>query len=436
MFNLLTMSRRPMSPLPFMVRGTYPRELRSWSLLAVALAAVEGGITGVIVKNTFAGVVDAALLNFAVAIVAGAPALAHALSWVWAGASQGKDKIRFLIMVQALCCLSLLAIAVAPINSPGLVLMVLGAILARFFWSGVITIRSSVWRANYPREILATMSGRLVTVGALIMGGVGIGIGLAMDWDEHAFRWVYPILALVGLIGAYSYRRMRMRQQKRLLLLERESQRRDGTVINPFRLFRVLKEDARFRHYIWLMFLLGGGNMMLMAPLIVILNDHMSLSLLQQMMITSSIPLLVMPLAIPIWARLLDSRHIIHYRARQSWAATVMIVAILLAVTTGSYWMLWVAAVLYGVSQAGGTLGWNLGHHDFAPPERAAEYMSVHMTLTGLRGLMMPLFGVALYQLIETASPGNGPWMMVVPLMLNIGAGVGFVRASREMHKK
>lgn len=419
-----------------MVRGTYTRELRSWSLLSVALAAVEGGIAGVIVKNAFAGAVDATVLNFAVAIVAGAPAIAHVLSWVWAGVAQARDKIRLLLMVQTLCCLSLLLFAAAPLDGPGLAMMVLGAILARFFWSGVITLRSSVWRANYPRDILATMSGRLVTFAALIMGAVGIGIGLAMDWDRQAFRWVYPVLAVVGLAGAYSYRRMRMRHQRRLLLKEQGNLEREGTLINPFTLFQVLRGDARFRQYMSLMFLLGGGNLMLMAPLIVILNEHMQLSQLEQMLITSSIPLLVMPLAIPVWARMLDNRHIIHYRARQSWAATAMIVSLLIAVTTGWYWMLWVAAVLYGVSQSGGMLGWNLGHHDFAPPERAAQYMSIHMTLTGMRGLLMPLVGVALYQIMEAFSPGHGPWMMLVPLALNLSACIGFMRASREMRRE
>lgn len=421
------------TPMPYMVRGTYPRELRSWTLLAVALGGVEGGITGVIVKNAFEGAVTPVLLNFAVALVAGAPALSHVLSWVWAGLSQGRDKIRFLIIVQSACCLCLLLIAAAPINSPGLALMVGGAVLARFFWSGVTTIRSSVWRANYPREMLATMSGRLVTVGALLMGGVGIAMGFAMDWRSDAFRFVYPVLAVVGLTGAYSYRRMRMRHQKRLLAAENRNLQREGTLINPFRMFALLRGDERFGQYMSLMFLLGGGNLMLMAPLIVILNEHMNLSQLQQMMITSSIPLLVMPFAIPLWARLLDTRHVIHYRAKQSWAATLMIVAILAAVTSGSFALLWLAAVLYGVSQAGGMLGWNIGHHDFAPPERAAQYMSVHMTLTGMRGLFMPLAGVALYQLVEMAAPGRGPWMMVVPLALNLAACVGFIRASREM---
>src|SRR5690606_34504223 len=135
----------------------------------------------------------------------------------------------------------------------------------------------------------------------------------------------------------------------------------------------------------------------------------------------------------PAWARLLDTRHVVHYRAKQAWAGTFMITAVLVAVVTRTEWVLWLAAALYGVSQAGGMLGWNIGHHDFAPPERATQYMSVHMTLTGIRGIMMPLAGVALYQIVEHFAPGRGPWMMLAPLALNVAACLGFVRASRRL---
>ena len=133
-----------------MARATYRRELLSWTLLAVALGGVEGGITGVIVKNAFAGAVEPVLLNFAVAAVAGAPALSHILSWVWAGASQGRDKIRLLVTVQILCCLSVFLIALAPINSMGLALVIAGAVLARFFWSGgPVEVAARTWFVSF-----------------------------------------------------------------------------------------------------------------------------------------------------------------------------------------------------------------------------------------------------------------------------------------------
>ena len=58
------------APLPRMSAALVPRELGSWSLSAVALGAVEGGLLGVIVKDQYAGVAPDYGLNLAVAMVA------------------------------------------------------------------------------------------------------------------------------------------------------------------------------------------------------------------------------------------------------------------------------------------------------------------------------------------------------------------------------
>ena len=50
-----------------------------------------------------------------------------------------------------------------------------------------------------------------------------------------------------------------------------------------------------------------------------------------------------------------------------------------------------------GISNAAGNLAWNLGQYDFAPPEKTAAYMGVHVMLTGVRGSFAPFLGVWLY---------------------------------------
>ena len=417
-------------PLPWMARAHYPREIRSWALLAFALGAVEGGVAGVIVKNAFSGQVPDLWLALAVALVTGAPQLANIFSFLWAWGAQGRDKIRFLLFAQVACVLCLLLIAAAPLNAVGLGLMVLGAVGARVAWSGVTTIRSTVWRANYPRELLADMTGRLVTVAALIMGGVGVVIGLAMDQHAEAFRWIYPALAAIGLIGAINYGRLRVRRHGQLLKRERLERRR---MENPFSSLRVLVEDRRFRQYMGLMMIFGSGNLMLKAPLILVLAEQLDYSQFQQMMVTGSIPLLVMPLCVPLWARLLDARHVVHYRARQSWAFVLSFAVFTLASITGWMPLMWLGSALFGAAMSGGMLGWNIGHHDFAPAERASQYMGVHVSLTGLRGLIAPIIGVGLYQLAEHFQPGAGRWVLIIPLMFVTAGACGFVMMSRRM---
>jgi hypothetical protein len=53
-----------------------------------------------------------------------------------------------------------------------------------------------------------------------------------------------------------------------------------------------------------------------------------------------------------------------------------------------------------GLAYAGGALAYNLGHLHFAHPDQAELYMGVHVTLSGLRGLIMPGLGVLLWHWI------------------------------------
>ena len=432
--NKLVRRRQP--PLPFMVRPTYPRELRAWSLLALALGAVEGGVAGVLVKNLFAGHVDVAWLNTAVALVAGAPAFSNITSFIWASFSQGRDKIRFILGMQIGTMAGLVMIALAPLNLAGLLLMTLGAIVSRCCWAGVTTLRATVWRANFPRAQMGNMAGRLVRAMTLIMGTTGIVLGLALGAAPESFRLIYPLLAVLGFTGALTFSRLRVRRQKVLLRKERELETREPHSVGMLAMWRLLRDDHDFRRYMRLMFSFGGGNLAMTPILILIMTERYGLTQLTQMLITSSIPLLVMTLAIPVWSRLLDRDHVIHYRARQSWSFVLTFAVYFVAMATDLPQLFWLGAVLHGIGMAGGVLGWNLGHHDFAAPEKASLYMGTHVTLTGIRGLIAPLFGVWLYQFLDSYHSGLGRFVLAIPLIVTALGAYGFVSMSRDMRKR
>jgi hypothetical protein len=56
--------------------------------------------------------------------------------------------------------------------------------------------------------------------------------------------------------------------------------------------------------------------------------------------------------------------------------------------------------LLYGLAEGGGKIAWNLGHLHFAKSEEAEVYMGIHVFLTGVRGLVAPLFGMWLWTVI------------------------------------
>jgi MFS family permease len=78
--------------------------------------------------------------------------------------------------------------------------------------------------------------------------------------------------------------------------------------------------------------------------------------------------------------------------------------------TTGSLLGLVVGAILFGISNAGADVAWSLWVTKFAPPDRVADYMSVHTFFTGVRGLAAPL---AAFYLVSRLQPQLLGWMSI-----------------------
>lgn len=421
--------------LPPMLRASYSRELVAWWFLPMMLGAIEGGVISVIVKKAFAGVesITQAQLNFAVAAVAAAPALANITSFLWASITHGRSKIKFITWLQIATAVFIAAIALSPRNLAGLALLTVAVYAARICWTGVILIRTAVWRNNYPRADRARIAGQLASVQAIVLCIVAFVLGLAMDWNEQSFHWLFPIASAGGLIGTAIYSKVRLRGQKRLARAEISGHKIDQPSMNPASVWRVLKKDPHYRRFMATMFVFGLGNIMLIAPLAIMLQEKFQLGYWPSILITSAIPDIIMPIAIPLWARLLKKCHVVQFRSIHSWAYVAASLGMLIAVTTGQAWLLFFTAVLVGIADGGGVLAWNLGHHDFAKDHNASQYMGVHVTLTGIRGLIAPFLGVGIYQMLEHWSPGSGVWTFLPCFALNFTGALGFLAMRRDM---
>ena len=79
------------------------------------------------------------------------------------------------------------------------------------------------------------------------------------------------------------------------------------------------------------------------------------------------------------------------------------IVGIWLYFTSETLPMIYFGSALVGVGMGGGSLSWNLWVTKIAPSDKAAAYMSVHTTLTGLRGIIAPLAGYLLLMILSPA---------------------------------
>jgi hypothetical protein len=96
---------------------------------------------------------------------------------------------------------------------------------------------------------------------------------------------------------------------------------------------------------------------------------------------------------------------------------------------------LWIGSAIRGIAYGGGVLAWNLGHQDYAPVEQSGRYMGLHVTLTGIRGLLAPALGMAIYTMLLARGIEAGPIVFYIGASLSAIGGIGFILLAKTRVK-
>jgi MFS family permease len=173
---------------------------------------------------------------------------------------------------------------------------------------------------------------------------------------------------------------------------------------HPLRALRYVREDALFRRTLLCWMLMGFANLM-MLPLRI---EYLASPRYQQEMtaalvalLTGVVPNLARLVLSPVWGYLFDHMNFFALRVTLNVGFAIGILTFFM---TGSFAGMICGAVVYGISSAGGDVAWSLWVTKFAPPERTADYMSVHTFLTGVRGVLAPVTAFYLITQISLTS--------------------------------
>ncbi len=427
-----------------MTRRNYRYEfmhLLPWGVLA---GLVEGNACAVIVTKTF----DAGpwLMTAATATPIGSLLIAS----VWGMLAAGRPKLRLATMFGSGVALCVATVALIPSSPWGGVLFVTQMGCAQIFMAGVVTVRSSMWKHNYPGDVRGTIAARLQALRMLTGLGTITLVSLLFDHDPGLYRFVYPLVALSGLVAMVLLQRMHVRHERRDLRnvqrISRSTRASDhemgrrydlNLLVSPKRvlaeLTNVVRNDHRFGRYLGAQMLLGAGVQMVAPALVALLAEHVA-SYLYTFLLVDLLPNAFLFATIRRWGKFLDTVGVTRMRvftgACASFGLICGTIAAWLVVKSPEYvhvaiGLLAIRAVFHGIHRGGGTLAWNLGHLHFATRENAEVYMGLHQTLTGMRGLTAPFLGTLLWSLT-----GWGVWG--IAFMMCLGSSVWYYRLWRE----
>lgn len=447
---------RPRS-MPLMTRQSYVHEMVTSLTMPVGIALMESGVVGILAKKIF----DVG--DFQLAAITAAPVFGNLTSFFWARLARGRRKVRSITLLQLLMLGSVSLISLLPRTEAGPWLLTSLVILSRCLASGVITLRSAVWRMNYPRPQRARITGRLAMIASLTMMTVPVASGFLLDRNESSFRFVYPCGALVASIGVVAFSKVRLRGERALLEFERRgdsSPTAHGEAGSIYEydprdprpsVWTVLRGDPVFRRYMIWQFIGGFANIMAEPILIQMVAANPRAGFASSMLILTFARSVTALISLPRWSAYLDSVHITRFRVAQIsfWSVAHVILWIGAISDAHEYFLLSlvliaVARLTMGIGGGGGMLAWTLGHNDFASRELVALYMGIHVTLTGVRGVVAPFLAVVLYAgwngfaipglgLSAPGFGGTGEHIFLLAAALNIIAIAGFYAMSRSL---
>ncbi|HEU0038581.1 MAG TPA: MFS transporter, partial [Verrucomicrobiae bacterium] len=146
-------------------------------------------------------------------------------------------------------------------------------------------------------------------------------------------------------------------------------------------------------------------------------------------MLTGVIPNIARLLLNPLWGWLFDRMNFFVLRITLNLGFALGAISFFVG---GTMTWLVVGAIFFGVSNSGADVAWSLWVTKFAPPERVADYMSVHTFFTGVRGVVAPFVA---FHLVSGLSLQLVGWIAVGLILIAISFLIPEIKFGKDARK-
>lgn len=263
--------------------------------------------------------------------------------------------------------------------SSGLTMFVLGSVIGLAASAAIVPLLTQMYQENYPEKERGRRFSRTIMIRIAFAALFSKLAGDALTAHLGFFPFLMWIFGMASAFGSFCLWRCPTRAITA-----------DGSP-HPLRAWRFVRQDRLFRQTLICWMLMGFANLM-MLPLRVeyLANPSYKLALTAGMVavLTGVIPNIARLILSPVWGYLFD--HMNFFALRVALNIGFALGTLTFFMTQNMTGMI-CGAIVYGISAAGGDVAWSLWVTKFAPPDRVADYMSIHTFLTGLRGVVAPL---------------------------------------------
>lgn len=288
---------------------------------------------------------------------------------------------------------------------PTLPVFVVGSMLGMAASSAAVPLFTHIYHENYPEKVRGQLFSSTAMIRIATTAIFSEAAGRVLFSDIHYFRWL-----LVTFAAAFAFASYHLRRCPSSVIPADEGG-------HPFRSLRFVKTDRVFRTTLIAWMFMGTANLMMLPMRVEYLANPrygLHLSVTEVAFLTGVVPNVARLILSPLWGWLFDRMNFFVLRVALNIGFAIGILSFF---TSDSLMGLILGGVVFGASNAGGDIAWSLWVTKFSPPERIADYMSVHTFFTGLRGVAAPLMA---FQLVKTYALPTLGWFTAALIFISV----------------
>ncbi|MBM4399947.1 MAG: MFS transporter [Candidatus Cloacimonetes bacterium] len=268
------------------------------------------------------------------------------------------------------------------------------------FNSLLIPAQNSIFQKNIAEGKRAKIFGYTTSLTMLITIGFTFIAGRMLDSRESFYKLILAFTALAGFVSTLMLSLIRFRKNSQQY---RPFNWKEVLVDPIIKSLATLKNNQQFSRFERSFSIYGMGFIMMQPVIPIFLVDKMKLTYTGNFVAKGVIAMIPILLFSPYLGKLHDKLHPFRFISIFFGLLAVFPLLLMLSAALVPWHILAVAVVylayaVFGLAMAGVSIAWTMGSIHFAGKEDASFYQSVHVTMTGIRGVLAPVLGMVLHK--------------------------------------
>ncbi len=324
--------------------------------------------------------------------------------------SRIKNKKRMLIIIAIITRGPLLLFLLFPRDVAGLessklyIYAFLGIYLLFYFASPILLpVINLFLKSNYRHGRFGRLYSYALSINQIMLFAFTLIFGALLDLDNDIYRYVYPMLGVLGFLGIYLLTKIPYKEPEQLPFSKRPFVEDLKNIY--FHSIDILRTNPAYRDFQMGMMVYGAGFFFVLAILPVYLSKHFGLSY-TEIAAYKDIPILISVMMFPFSGAQMDRLDPRRVAIRSFVYIMFYFACLMLALFFPNAYVFHQYRLIYfvllgfifnGIFSGSMTLLWAIGSSYFSSAGDAARYHAVHVSLTGVRGIIAPFLGVWIF---------------------------------------